>query len=480
MHFYSHDGRGVEVSVRVGTTRVTGIRPAGVGRTTSNPDFIRIEFEEDNPNLQFPVSATTKKGSAIHRRAEEAMKAGDSVSWRIESQRKALADPKLPHKALKADDLIVMVAQIGDVRSPEAVTDPEDDPVTQHVDAVAAKRASALKAGALPLGQSSGAAGGITADGALKAVRYLRASGASAGEQATAIALAFSLGVTQAALDEVETDEATGGPREVRRSVAREGKQWDSHNSDGRVNLGSYAVTAASSMVEAARKALARETPEISFADPAVERLAGALLVIADQVQAQVTGARPNRMAASHGRARGIVHTLLEGHLPPPSTQATSEQKKVWVTQMVAEGTAALGLARKLTEACFGDEPSSPAPSITPAPTPLASASNDASPFGPHDAPPFAAAQTAVAPAPVAPATATRASAAPAGNPTVRAKFERLIRNVGVKHEDVVAYLCSRSLDPNSERDQSAVLGEFAGAAGLRRLRDAVEALVAV
>lgn len=131
-----------------------------------------------------------------------------------------------------------------------------------------------------------------------------------------------------------------------------EGKPWESINSDGSLNLGSYAVTAAVGMVELANELLlAREVDPGDEVPTEAElrKLSRTLLLAADHVQANVRGdGHVARMDNSHTRARGAVRSALLAHPVPWGADAT--EKKVWFNDLTEWATTILRTAVALIE----------------------------------------------------------------------------------------------------------------------------------
>lgn len=152
--------------------------------------------------------------------------------------------------------------------------------------------------------------------------------------------------------------ERTPPPSEAPRRRARvaEGKPWEPDNSDGSLNLGSYAFMASAAMAEWAFELLVardRETAELGKTEPPrsgqVKNLAGHLLDIADRVQANLRAdGRVDRMDASHTRARGAVRTVLPVHPVPFGAELNDILE--WTDAVTAAATGVLEAAVALVE----------------------------------------------------------------------------------------------------------------------------------
>jgi hypothetical protein len=124
-----------------------------------------------------------------------------------------------------------------------------------------------------------------------------------------------------------------------------EGKPWERTNTDGSVNLGSFAIQASLSMVELAVELLAAHLADTGQAGPpapdAVRALAGLLLTAADCTQAAVRADHHfDRSDNSHARARGAVRIALQLYpVPFRSGEETAaelgERRQKWVSGLV-------------------------------------------------------------------------------------------------------------------------------------------------
>lgn len=130
---------------------------------------------------------------------------------------------------------------------------------------------------------------------------------------------------------------------------AAEAKPWEPRNTDGRLNLGSYAVTAASGMVGLAVELLAAQGPGPAGDVVKVKSLARWLLKAADAVQAaNAHDGRVDRMDNLHTRARGAVRDALAVH--PVPMNAGLEAVRAWHDELVELATGLLRTTIELTE----------------------------------------------------------------------------------------------------------------------------------
>lgn len=117
------------------------------------------------------------------------------------------------------------------------------------------------------------------------------------------------------------------GPRII------EGKPWETLNSDGSPNMGSYAMQAAIGMLELAQECWRRDHPDEPIDRERVRKLAHSLLRIADRAQASVrTDGRANRMDNSHARSRGAVRSGVEAY--PVPWKAENGAAQAWVSNV--------------------------------------------------------------------------------------------------------------------------------------------------
>lgn len=145
------------------------------------------------------------------------------------------------------------------------------------------------------------------------------------------------------------TDQARPGPR------MEEGKPFQRTNSDGGVNLGSYAIQAALGMVELAHELLVEHRQHEHFAGPPppnhIHALAARLLDAADKTQQMVRAdGHFDRMDNSHTRARGAIRVALKSHPVPwdvdPAVREGTRAK--WVDDMAAYAAELIRIAVRL------------------------------------------------------------------------------------------------------------------------------------
>lgn len=153
---------------------------------------------------------------------------------------------------------------------------------------------------------------------------------------------------------DTEPSPATEAPAQRERPARHvaESKPWEELNSDGTPNLGAFAVTAGAGIVDLAVETLLAGGVDLKIA--AIRTVATDLMHVADEIQAGVTGYRPDRMANSHTRARGLLRTVLRAR-PYPLDKVLDEHGAIqpkaadaagaWTEKAVPAGVALLRMA---------------------------------------------------------------------------------------------------------------------------------------
>lgn len=159
---------------------------------------------------------------------------------------------------------------------------------------------------------------------------------------------------------EADSEPATTPPaaRGRRGPRVEEARPWEAYNTDGSLNLGSYAVTASLGYTELAYElALAKARTDLVLNGgtlvapswPMVRGLARALLTAADRTQkATRADGHVDRMDASHTRARGAVRAALDAY--PVPWGATAEERAAWVDQLADVATNLLRIGVELVD----------------------------------------------------------------------------------------------------------------------------------
>lgn len=149
------------------------------------------------------------------------------------------------------------------------------------------------------------------------------------------------------AAEPVPADTGDDGPPPDlgRHPRVEENKPWQRTNTDGSINLGSFAIQASLSMVELAVELLSTHLADVGEPGPpapaSVSALAGLLLAAADRTQQIVRADHHfDRSDNSHTRARGAVRIALK-LFPVPFREADESpadlghRREVWVTSLV-------------------------------------------------------------------------------------------------------------------------------------------------
>lgn len=366
--FISHDGLDAndvraEVYVETGTGTVKALEVNGKNV------LVKMNVE----GLRHPVQGWTSVSEAIYQTLVEAQESGRDVTYRIESQRKNGVDRKIPITELRKTQDIAnentrkLFVGVDGVLSSEAVTNPAEDPHTGgRIPATDPRHAPKQQGGNAPA-----TAGGFSAEQALTGLANARQGGLppTVVDAAAALALAAGASVEQVLTAGVD-EQTTQQRREVRRAFAAEAKPFHSHNTDNRINLGSYAVQAAVGAESLAADLIAEQNARVAEAhNAAVEAgdiagepiepapvdfkqaaaLGRILLELADRVQVDAYGGgRPDRMATSHSRARGLVYDAVKNRYAVPFGDA--EAQDAWKKAVVAEATLRLQYAALISE----------------------------------------------------------------------------------------------------------------------------------
>lgn len=317
--------------------------------------------------------------------AQEAQANRVEVDYLVVVHRKGKVSPSIPFANLESDDKVrdlVELAPVGASSSEEvhAAAPPQDQPATA------------------PQAAQERPAGPAAANGTSKSEAFMcRFPGCDAfgfsnegdrdGHETMAharvtpeqAAAGQAAGTTPAADEAAPTeDEPAGDPTEPphpadepgtttrptpppapsRRAKVEEARAWEPYNSDGKLNLGSYAVTASVGFAELAFKLVVdnmtveatREGRGMESLDMArVGRLTRTLLRLADRTQASLRAdGRVNRMDASHTRARGAVRLIIESYPPPFGLDA--EEQKAWGDLIVAQASEVLAIGIALVD----------------------------------------------------------------------------------------------------------------------------------
>lgn len=343
--FDGADANGVraEVYVQVGEGVVEKIE--GLDGTGRN---VQVQIKSTHDAVRKPIKGWLQRTDPLLTKVVEARDSGEVITYRTESQRKKDIDRTLPlHPLRETTDLaqkncISIFAGMNGVLSQEAVTNPAEDPAPGGRIPATPQNSGPQQA---PAPAPTGGAG-LTVDAALQAVEIARKADLPDGVLHAAIAQALaagaSLGQVQVAGFNAQAKQATPPQQSA---FATEAAAYKMNNTDGRINLGSYAVQAmfgaerfATDLIAAAQSVGLSEDEVPAPVDLAqAAALADVLLGLADRVQVGAYGGgRVDRGARSHTRARSLVFDAIEARHPVPF-DGTPEDRDVWSTALVDE-----------------------------------------------------------------------------------------------------------------------------------------------
>lgn len=326
-------------------------------------------------HLQQPVTAWADRHAPMFATVLHARDTGAAVTYRIAVRRKAnapadktIADLKNTEKVRELDDLALVhagAAVIGAGQGPQtaATADTRQPPPQAPAAAPAPNptpirpdsgQAPANKCGwceAPPFATADDLAGHLSTVHADKVTKGMPPASTDAGDPGPPEPGGAATGARP----------ATRGPR------IEEGRPWHAYNSDGSVNLGSYAFTASIGFTEWAHRLLTHRRLDVAkttgapFAPPPgseVRALARRLLRAADLAQAALRSDRHvDRMDASHTRARGAVREAIDAvpipwdHWPPPGeVNAQTPELDGWVDELAKRSAGLLTVALQLLD----------------------------------------------------------------------------------------------------------------------------------
>lgn len=286
---------------------------------------------------------------------KEAKEADKEITLHIEAQRHPGVDRKTPMKELRKtsdiarENITRIIARVNGKLTEEAVTNPDEDHLAEgsHVRHAARSGNNSAPTPATARPNNTNA----------PSVQLLREAIESGLPQNVIGALAANMIASGIALSEVNSafygrDTAANSNAPAKpsgsRAFAREEAPFKQYNSDGRLNLGSTSVMGGISSekvaVDLLRKAgvteLLVEPPLYSEVARQVGNLAAVLLSMADilQVRAYGDGAVPNRMDASHTRARGVIYDTIENGVPLKAADLddNGSVRREWVDAVLA------------------------------------------------------------------------------------------------------------------------------------------------
>lgn len=297
---------------------------------------------------------------------KEAHEADKDITIHIEAQRKPGVDRKTPMKELRTssdvarENITKIIARVNGELTQEAVTSPDEDHLAEG---------SHVRHAARP-GGNSAPSPATTRPGNAPNVQLLRDAIESGLPQGVISALAANMIASGIALADVNaafygktTAANSNAPAQANnsRSFAREEAPYKQYNSDGRLNIGSTSVMGGISSekvaVDLLRKAgvkeLLVEPPLYTEVARQVGNLAAVLLSMADilQVRSYGDGAVPNRMDASHTRARGVIYDTIENGVPlrAEDLDDNGSVRREWVDAVLTVATQRIYVGIKVS-----------------------------------------------------------------------------------------------------------------------------------
>lgn len=332
--FVSHDGednQGIRAEVHVNTIKGT-IKSID----DSNPKSAKVNFTVEW--LKFPVGGWIGKTEPAFALLQEAQADGREVEARIESQRKGGIDRTIPIEELRGTaeaaqkntvSLVVAVnSSDGWVSTSEALTHPSEDPDNGKARPAGPVEQTRPQAPSAPSLNASSILGTLTKLASSREV--------SEGVIDAIKAQALLAGATPADIIAATTFDQPV-PQQIQSGFSSEAPVFKEYNSDGRVNLGNYTVTAGVSAEHFTTTTLREQNPDTLVVPATVEFYSQLVLAITDviQITSYGKGFRTDRTATSHGRIRGVVFDTIKEEHPFPLTRtgepASHEDVNVWV-----------------------------------------------------------------------------------------------------------------------------------------------------
>jgi hypothetical protein len=351
MIFNSHDGDGTEVRVETMHGLVTNIN--------ENDKTVHVDLKSLLPALKRPVGGYIMKDDPIYDIVKKAYETKEEIDFRIEVQRKANQDRSIPIDTLRADNptetLVRKLVAVNDTFSQEALTNPADDPKGNR-----GKARSALH-----MSHNQANAPQVTAQSAVANIEHIVQTLADAIKEnlpqpviANLQGQALLAGLSwEEILNIGITPETEPAPHRLRSAYAVEAPSFKEYNSDGRYNVGNYAVASYCGVYSYLLNY--GDKNHLSLSPATIDYYAELLLSIADRVQTIGIGegSVPNRMSSSHTRARSILFALIESNskyqLPLPqggSELPDHDSVYAWVQALGKEASRVFLNARRLSQ----------------------------------------------------------------------------------------------------------------------------------
>lgn len=312
--FVSHDkedSNGVRAEIHVSTLPKVKVKDLD-----ERDKAVRGSFKPEW--LKYEVGGWLGKDEPAYARLKEAYENGEEVDIRIESQRKSAIDRSIPINELRSGNDIAKrvtskIVAVDGIFTSEARTHPSEDPVqgsqpAEPVDHSVKPRAAAAVGNAQDV---------------LELIKKLSTNQDITEEVLSALqAQALIAGATAEEVRAAATvDNSDENANVTSNYPAKEAPAFRERNSDGRINLGNYAVTSAVGSEQFAAQNL--RSRGLNNNQDTVEFFAQLILAITDRIQTGAYGSQqPDRAASSHTRIRGIVYDTIEDN-PFPIDLAT-------------------------------------------------------------------------------------------------------------------------------------------------------------
>lgn len=353
--------------------------------------------------LTFPIHGWIGLEEPVFALAKTAYENGDEVDFRIEFQRKPKVDRKTPIEELRKDtstalaNIKVLLVGINELRTPEAVTNPAEDPKGTNGRYVASETDLSK-----PAGNNGSAASSFSKEEVLASLAL--ASANAEVRPSILDGLAAQALLHGASVEEVNVAIAGRDKREngttvetPRANYAQEAPAWKEYNSDGRLNLGSSIVAAG----VGAETLISKQLTALGLADApniaeVTDYFTDLVFAIADRVQVSAygNGARSDRAAGSHTRIRGILYEVISNQSTLPVVLGSNgaiqvnnpDDLKNWIAETGKLTVAKFNRAIRASQATPGFGQIVPPASLTGG-TVAARPSSPAAPQSPPEAP---------------------------------------------------------------------------------------------
>jgi hypothetical protein len=290
-------------------------------------------------NLKYPIHGWVNIDSDIYVEAEKAYKEKQEVSFRIEFQRKPNIDRSTPIAELRENmhsaknNIITILAELNNVKSTEAITNPSEDPPSKTKGRIKASDNE-------PIPQAK-TVFTMNAIDILKKIEEISKNGLFTPDiiahlAASALAQGADITEVSAALNTGARTDFSKPSNEKRAAFSVEAPSWVAYNSDGRMNLGHASIQAVASMELFISQHLNTTDLTEEQRNDMIVFFTKKLLTIADKIQSAAygTGFRPDRSAASYVKIRAIMFNTIETLYPLPTPPLSEQKVEEWVKQV--------------------------------------------------------------------------------------------------------------------------------------------------